>query len=118
MSEFGSFDLPDAFTLYEWVETVPLESELGYWECEFSDPYDMKVRLTFNYFERYFQVVLKSKDEPVYSNSQSGVWSLYQLLSPPKTALRAESRTKDFITEVDIVVKPRISVSWRSMVPY
>jgi len=113
-NEWLGFYFPDELTMFELLGVVRLESEEGFWEYEITDQYQITLRLSFNFIEKYFQTVLSANGRVLQSANQDGVWTLHTLISGGTTALRAEAHYDGSFTTVDIFWKPNIRVSWRS----
>jgi hypothetical protein len=59
--------VPDVTDLSEFFGSEPLEqsAEDGYWCYEYTDEFEIRIRLSFNIYERSLQTVLSAQDRQI-----------------------------------------------------
>ena len=114
MTEWFGFYFPDELTILEMHNVARVSSEKGVYEYEITDGANVMLKLSFNIFEKYFQITLSVNGKVVQSVSQDGLWTLSPLISGNIKGLRAEANHEKSFTTVDIFWEPNILVSWRT----
>ncbi|QAT81662.1 hypothetical protein EJ065_0047 [Corallococcus coralloides] len=72
------FSIPDEIELLEffWAEPVERSVEDGYWCYEVTDRRGIKLRFSFNLFERSVQTAFQVMDSPLITVSHEGAKSM------------------------------------------
>lgn len=72
------FSIPDEIELLEffWAEPVERSVEDGYWCYEVKDRRGVKLRFSFNLFERSVQTALQVMDSPLITVAHEGATSM------------------------------------------
>ncbi|RKG74378.1 hypothetical protein D7W82_38085 [Corallococcus sp. CA049B] len=74
----GVFSIPDELELLEFFCADPVERSVedGYWCYEVTDRRGVRLRLSFNLFERSVQTALQVMDSPLITVSHEGAESM------------------------------------------
>lgn len=105
-----TFDVPDERELIEFFGVEPVERapEDGYWCFEVKDERGVKLRFSFNAFERSIQTVLSAGDAVFDTVSHE----LADRLQVSGSELRATFAAADARTLLVISVTPTVNVRW------
>ncbi|MCI0574331.1 MAG: hypothetical protein L0Y66_26670 [Myxococcaceae bacterium] len=107
------FDVPDELDLIEFFGVDPVERapEDGYWCFEVSDERGIKLRFSFNIFERSVQTELSVMDAVINTVSHE----LADRLHVNGAELRATFTSADSRTLLAVTVTPAIQVRWSTL---
>jgi hypothetical protein len=113
MSRDQNFDVPHELELIEFFGVQPVEraAEDGYWCFELKDEPGIKLRFSFNVFERSVQTEVSVGDAVIDTVSHE----LAERLRVEGAELRGTFTTADANTLLVLSVTPTIKVRWSTL---
>ncbi|MDB4953966.1 MAG: hypothetical protein JWO36_1535 [Myxococcales bacterium] len=113
MTRDVQFSVPSELELSEFFETDPIERspEDGYWCYEVIDRNGVKLRFSFNLYERSVQTVIETGGTLLACISHEGATEL----QCTGAVLHGQFRTNDSKATLTLVVRDAVRVDWSTL---